>query len=101
MPTARSGLAISVLNERIYAIGGYIGVFPSAVQTDLNEQYDPLEDQAIPSALSTSPTPSQEATSTPEAGLVSLQTTLAAVASVVVIAVVSAGLLVYFKRRKH
>lgn len=101
MPTARFGLAVAVVNNKIYTIGGSTGMYYNVVQTDLNEQYDPLKDQPIPATLSTSPTPSQEATSTPESGWVSLQTTLAAVACAVGIAVVSAGLLVFFKRRKH
>ena len=102
MPTARSGLAVAVVNNQIHAFGGSIGMYYNVVRTDRNEQYDPLEDQAIPSTLSTSPTPPHEVTSTPNPEWDSFQTTLAALACAVGIAVVSAGLLVYFKRRnKH
>jgi len=36
MPTARYGLAIGVVNNKIYAIGGYNGAYLST-----NEEYDP------------------------------------------------------------
>jgi N-acetylneuraminic acid mutarotase len=38
MPTSRSGLAIGVINNKIYCIGGYSG--SSYLRT--NEVYDPL-----------------------------------------------------------
>ena len=48
------------------------------------------------------PTPSQEPTSTPEQQqIASFPTTLVAATSVAIVAVVGAGLLVYFRKRHH
>jgi N-acetylneuraminic acid mutarotase len=40
MPTARSGLGVAVINDKIYAIGG-VGKLPSF---DTNEEYEPVAD---------------------------------------------------------
>src|SRR5262249_10090096 len=45
MPTARAGLAVAVVNDKIYAIGGYKGgtVFSTGVFGTV-EEYDPITD---------------------------------------------------------
>jgi hypothetical protein len=43
MPTARSGLGVAVINDKIYAIGG-VGKLPSF---DTNEEYEPVADAWI------------------------------------------------------
>ena len=100
MSTARYGLAVAVVNDEIYAIGGLAGSFVTVVQNDCNEQYDPLEDKTIPSAPSTSPSHPHD-TSTPEAEREPFPTALVAATFVIITAVVGAGLLVYFKKRKY
>ena len=106
MPTARYGLAVAAVNEKIYAIGGVTGSFVAVVQKDSNEQYDPLKDKTTPvttSNSSSSPPPSQHPTI--NTGAEPPQTepflTTLAVAAIIVVAVVGAGLLVYFKKHKR
>ena len=100
MPIPRTYISTCAVNDKIYAIGGITGSFVTVVQNDRNERYDPLEDKTIPSAPSTSPSPPQD-TSTPETEREPFPTALVAAVSVLITAVVGAGLLVYFKKRKH
>ena len=82
MPTARGGLTVAVVNDLLYAIGGRpCGICP-VLKT--NEQYTPFGYGTIPQ-----PTPAEP-----------FPTTLVAV-SVITAAVVTAGLFVYCKKRKH
>jgi hypothetical protein len=80
MPFARYDLALAVVDDTIYAIGGSTGLFENA--TDQNDRYIPLRDGTGPQP---EPFPSVPV----------------AAASVIVIAVVGAGLLVYHKKRRR
>ena len=44
MPTARAGLSTSVVNGKIYAIGGATGSWPNVVALSTVEMYDPAQD---------------------------------------------------------
>jgi len=79
MPTARAWLAVAVVDDMLYAIGGSLGLFLSSVA--VNEQYTPFGYGTIlPEPFSAVPV---------------------AVASVAAVAVtIGVFLLVYFKRRK-
>jgi N-acetylneuraminic acid mutarotase len=94
MPTNRYGLGVAVVSDVIYAIGG-----PGADAMVANEQYTPVGYGA--SDFSSSPSPFQEPTSTPEPQRSDpFQTTLI-IAAAATVAVVGVGLLFYFKKRKH
>ena len=90
MPTNRTGLAVAVVNDFVYAMGGNLGweggQWPlygySLGVTDLVEQYTPFGYGTIPKEPESEPFP----------------TTI--VASIVVIAVIGVGILVYFKKYK-
>jgi N-acetylneuraminic acid mutarotase len=84
MPTIRGWLAVAVVNDLLYAIGGAPYLTASFVTT--NEQYTPLG--------YTAPDLSNDVT----APVVSPVVLVAAVSIVVIVA--GAGLLVYFKKRK-
>jgi N-acetylneuraminic acid mutarotase len=108
MPTARGWLAVAVVDDMLYAIGGAPGLMLSFLTE--NEQYTPIgyetpEPSPSPSPLPTpspSPTTSQEPTSTPEQQQIEpFPTALVAVVSVATVIVVGAGLLVYFKKRRR
>jgi N-acetylneuraminic acid mutarotase len=92
LPTARYGLTVAVAKGKIYAIGGLAGFLYNAVWANVNEKYDPLGDESIPSSPLVSP---------PESEQEPFSTMLIMVASVTAIAVAGAGLLIYFKKRKH
>jgi N-acetylneuraminic acid mutarotase len=91
LPTNRTGHAVAVVNDVIYAIGGgfdYQGDPPLGWSlTNVVEQYTPFGYGTIPQL---EPDPQPE----------SFPTTLVAAASVATIAVIGVGLLVYFKKRK-
>jgi N-acetylneuraminic acid mutarotase len=78
LPTARYDLALAVVEDEIYAIGGSNGLYQDA--TTQNDRYIPFRDQTEPEQ---GPFP-----------------TLVA-ASIACVAVIGVGLLVYFKKRKH
>jgi N-acetylneuraminic acid mutarotase len=95
MPTARMGSTVAVINDVLYAIGGTVSLFDSTAAV---EQYTPIgygtpDPPYVPP--SPSPKPSQEST-TPEP----FPTTLV-IASIITVAVIGVGLLVYFKKRKR
>jgi len=57
MPTARNGLAVAVVNNRIYAIGGATDFDPWTNNLNVVEEYDPFSDtwrtvQSMPTARS-------------------------------------------------
>ena len=94
MPTPRHGLAVAVVNNQIYALGGVTsgGAYGTLLST--NERYTPLESD------SSLPTPTPTPTSSPIPEPEPFPTTLV-IASVTTVAVVGVGLLVYFKKRKR
>ncbi|MCW4054384.1 MAG: hypothetical protein NWE84_05635 [Candidatus Bathyarchaeota archaeon] len=98
MPTKRSSAAIAVVNDQIYVIGGYDGVYWA---TGANERYTPFG-YGTPDSSYVSPSPFQEPTSTPttETHPEPFPTTIV-IASVITVAGVGVGLLVYFKKRKR
>ena len=93
MPTPRYGLAVVVVNNQVYALGGVTsgGAYGAILST--NERYTPSEsDSSLPT-----PTPTPTSSPIPEP----FPIMPVAAASVAVVASVSAGILVYFKKRKH
>jgi N-acetylneuraminic acid mutarotase len=81
MPTARSGLAVAVVDDLLYAIGGTaVNAFEPPVA--INERYTPIGYGSVP-PVDSAPFP---------ATLI--------IAAVVIATVVSIGLLLYFKKRK-
>ena len=94
MPTPRHGLAVAVVNNQVYALGGATsgGAYGTSLST--NERYTPSEsDSLLPTPT---PTPTSSPIPRPEPF-----STILVVASVITVAVVGAGLIVYFKKRKH
>jgi N-acetylneuraminic acid mutarotase len=85
MPTARLGLTVAVVNDQIYAIAG-TALMAFSPRLKANERYTPF-------GYGT-PDPTYDGTS-PE-----IPAVLVAVVSLVVIAMISVGLLVYLKKRK-
>ena len=91
MPTNRTMVAVSVVNDIIYAMGGaldYQGDFPVGTFsfTNVVEQYSPFGYETIPHF-----TPEPEP----------FPTTLVAATSVATVIIVGAGLLVYFKKYRR
>ena len=91
MPTNRTMVAVSVVNDIIYAMGGalsYQGDFPVGTFsfTNVVEQYTPFGYETIPHF-----TPEPEP----------FPTTLVAATSVATVIIVGAGLLVYFKKYRR
>ena len=94
MPTSRLGLAVAVVNNQVYALGGATsgGAYGTILST--NERYTPLEsDSSLPT-----PTPTSTASLIPESE--TFPTTLVIV-SVITVAILGVGLLLYFEKRKH
>ena len=89
LPTARYGLAVAVARGKIYAIGGLAGFLYNAVWTNVNEQYDPLKDKFLPTTLN------------PEPGQESFPTVPVVVVSVIAAVSVTAGLLIYNRKRRR
>ena len=102
LPTARLGLTVAVVNDQIYAIAGSRLAVSSPVLTT-NEQYTPLG-YGTPDPSYESPTAEPDPTSPSNCddGMVTgLGSTVLVAASVAVFVLASAGLIVYFKKRKH
>jgi N-acetylneuraminic acid mutarotase len=126
MPTSRFNLAIAVVNDTLYALGG--GSFANFQGTAyaVNELYIPFGYEGplppywfpppspspspttspTPSPSSTptltpSPSPSEQPTETPEPPQPKPFPTTLLIATAVLVAIVFSGLLVYFKKRKH
>jgi N-acetylneuraminic acid mutarotase len=108
MPTARAWLAVAVVDDLLYAIGGSPGLMLSFLTA--NEQYTPIgyhkpEPPPSPSPApppSPSPTPSQKPTSTPEQQQPEpFPTTLVASISTLMIAGVIAGFLYRHNKRNE
>lgn len=91
MPTARFDLSVAVLNDTLYAMDGCNWTY----STPVNEQYFPSGYEANNPLSSPSPSPTPISTQEP------FPTALLATASGASAAIVSFGLLVYFKKRKH
>jgi hypothetical protein len=88
MPTARFDLALAVVNDQIYAIGGTSNyILPGQEANAENEMYTPIGYR----------TGAEEDDNTPEP-FPSVPITIALAATVVV---VGAGLLVYLKKRSR
>lgn len=89
MPTNRTSLAVGVVDDVLYAMGGCLpfqGEWPigTVEATNVVEQYTPFGYGTIPPAITTEPFP-----------------TALFIASTVSVAVLCVGLLVYFKKRKR
>ena len=91
MLTARDGLAVAVVNNTVYAIGGVGGnIMLSGEGYAENEAYTPIVDQPPSSSPSQTPLPTQE--SFPILTVVAIST--------VAVVVIGFGLLVYHKKRR-
>lgn len=124
MPTSRFNFAVGVVNDTLYALGGapFFNVQGNAIAA--NELYIPFGYEGplppywspppspspspttsptpSPVNISTpSPSPSEQPIETPEPQPKPFPTMLVAIASIGLVAGVCAGLLVYFKKRKH
>ncbi len=89
LPTGRYGLAVAVVKDKIFAIGGLSGFLYASVWTNINEVYDPLKDEALPSTLN------------PELEHEFFPTLSVLAGSAILFGVVAAAVLVYFKKRKR
>lgn len=94
MPTARYGSAAAVLDNEIYVIGGLTGIFYAITPKDVNEQYDPLKDSAIPIESTTIPT------ITPQARQDTLFITLVVISAAGILILLSI-LLIFFHINKN
>jgi hypothetical protein len=112
MPTDREGFGVAVVDDILYAIGGFIGSYqdypedwmygPEVTMCATNEQYTPFgygtpDPSYVPP--SPSPPPSQDSP-TPKPEPEPFPSTLV-ITSAIIGAVVGIGLLVYFKKRKR
>lgn len=88
MLTSRSDFGLAVVDDVLYAIGGYDG----ENYLNVNEQYTPSYGTSDPS----SPSPSPEAQDQEP-----FPTVLVATASAASAAIIGIGLVVYFRKRKH
>ena len=95
MPIPRYGLAVAVVNNQIYALGGVTEGGAYGTSSSTNERYTPSESDSL------LPTPTPTPTSSPIPRPEPFSTIIVVAASVITVAVVSIGLLVYFKKRKH
>jgi len=99
MPKARTGLCVAIVDDVLYALGGNSAIgsgtmkYPiSGGPYDTNELYTPA---------GYNPAPSPESSPSPEPIDKEPFPTTLVVASVITVAAVGIGLLVYFKKRKH
>jgi hypothetical protein len=90
MPTSRFRLHVVVVNDKLYAMCGTPYFNLEGVWSSENEEYTPIGYRSAEPSPSPEPTPKQEP----------FPTTLV-IASVVTVTTIGAGLLVYFKKRKH
>jgi hypothetical protein len=102
LPTPRYALAACSLNNKIYTFGGYQGAFVTYSLRADNEQYDPSKDVTSPIMTSPTTTPTQLPTinTGPEPPKTETLTTTIVAAAFVAVALVTAGLVVYFKKRE-
>jgi N-acetylneuraminic acid mutarotase len=102
LPTPRYALAVCSLNKKIYTFGGYQGAFGTVSLRANNEQYDPSKDITSPIITSPTPPPTQLPTinPSPEPPQTEPLQTILVIGSVIVVAAVSIGLLVYLKKRQ-
>jgi hypothetical protein len=86
MPTNRSSLLVAVVDDVLYAIGGHVGwhVFPGSL-TAVVEAY----------------TPSGYVSELPPPDVITISPTILVGVAIVSGAILGAGLLIYFKKRKH
>ena len=97
MPTPRHGLAVAVVDNQIYALGGVTEGGALGTLVSANEQYTPLKsDSLLPTP---SPTPNPTPTSTPYAEI-AYQEVILVVAAIVTVLGIGLGLLVYLIKRK-
>jgi len=97
MPTSRYGLAVVVVNNQIYALGGVTEGGALGTLVSANEQYTPLKsDSLLPTP---SPTPTPTPTSTPYTEIAGEEVILVVAATVAVLGV-GLGLLLYLIKRK-
>ena len=124
MPTSRLNLAVAVVNDTLYALGGASFANVQATVYAANELYIPfgyegtlppywspspssspsttISPTSSPSSLPTpTSSPSEQPTETPRPQQKPFPTTTVAAASVAVMAVVGISLLFYFKKRKR
>jgi hypothetical protein len=108
MPTPRLGLAVAVVNNQVYALGGATSGGAYGIQVSTNERYTPLESgSSLPTPTPTpisSPTPKPTIPTSPtplpsEEPQFAEQEVVLGVA--VTVTVVGLGLLVYFNKRKR
>ena len=101
MPTPRSGLAVEVVNNQIYVLGGVTYGEMLGLIISTNERYTPLESGSLLPTTTPEPTFTPEPTSTPteEPQQPEQDLTTGAVFAVTSI-VIFLGLLVYFIKRK-
>ena len=85
MPTPRSGTSVAVLNDELYAIGGWPGFWPMSAA---NEKYTPIGYSPVP------PDDSEQKEG-------SAVVPVAAAVAVVAVVVVAAGLLLYNRKRRR
>jgi len=102
LPTARYGLAVCSLGNKIYTFGGLQGAFTTVSLRADNEQYDPSKDKPI--QFIPSPTPTQASTPTPTTSPTSptepFPTSTVLVVASILIVVVIASFLLFRRYRK-
>ncbi len=105
LPTARYGLTVCNLGNKIYTFGGYQGAFVTVTLKADNEQYDPSQDKPIQFISSPTPTqtPTQTPTSspTPNAPTESFSTTNVIAAIILSVTIASGLLILKLRKRKN
>jgi N-acetylneuraminic acid mutarotase len=102
LPTARYGLTVCSLGNKIYTFGGHQGAFTTVSLRADNEQYDPSKDKPI--QFIPSPTPTQASTPTPTPSQTSpkepFPTSTVVLIALILLAVVIASFLLFRRYRK-